>query len=398
MPGAPARLPVLPPAGLVVEFQGLARDDMNGLRGVSLGQTEELRRKCRLGVRLDGGKELSVPAGHAAAVVAFEELPGKGLGVLARLAVKAGGLLLQESPALRGRVGDAPDRQQFRALPAERQRAVWELCDVYAEASGEEKTLEGIMATNALPRGPGSDDGVLCILASRCNHSCSPNSEYLWNEEAGCEEVRAVKDLAPGEEVCVNYFGDLVRQPRSVRQAHLRDGWRFDCRCPPCLAADPASDERRSRLVRLGELILTCRERPEEGVRMAEEMLELMQREGISGPRTAAQVCNDGFELAVLMGDQSEVQLWAHMSYEAHRQGWGEDYPMTRRMKHYVQFPPCPTTAAPAAPAATAAAVGTRRPSRTAPAAPAREAGGPPAAPREASPVGADTAWLASMD
>uniref|UniRef100_A0A7S4VRJ9 SET domain-containing protein n=1 Tax=Alexandrium monilatum TaxID=311494 RepID=A0A7S4VRJ9_9DINO len=394
MPSAPARLPVLPPAGLVVELQGLGREDLNGLRGVSLGQTEELRRKCRLGVRLDGGRELSVPAGHATAVAAFEELSGKGVGVVARLPIKAGGLLLRELPVLRGRVGDAPDRQQFRALPLEQQKAVWELCDVYADISGEEKTLEGIMATNALPRAPGSDEGVLCILASRCNHCCAPNAEYLWSEEADCEEIRAVHDISPGEEVCVNYFGDLLRQPRSVRQAHLRDGWRFDCRCPPCLAADPASDERRSRLVRLSEEILTCRERPEEGVRMAEEMLELMQREGISAPRTAAQVCNDGFELAVLMGEQSEVQLWAHMSYEAHRQGWGEDHPMTRRMKHFVQFPP-----------SLAAASGAAAPGAPAPPS-VRERTAATRTPRPAAPPPAETAaasagaapWLASMD
>merc|ERR1719195_254369 len=80
-------------------------------------------------------------------------------------------------------------------------------------------------------------------------------------------------------------------------------------------------------------------------------MLDLMRQEGISAPRTAAQVCNDGFELAVLMGDRSEVQVWAHMSYEAHRHGWGEDYPMTRRMKHFVQNPPVPAaTGAPAEP------------------------------------------------
>ena len=27
-------------------------------------------------------------------------------------------------------------------------------------------------------------------------------------KETGCEEVRAVRDIAVGEEVCVNYFGE----------------------------------------------------------------------------------------------------------------------------------------------------------------------------------------------
>mmetsp|Transcript_13489 Transcript_13489/g.47559 ORF Transcript_13489/g.47559 Transcript_13489/m.47559 type:complete len:120 (-) Transcript_13489:64-423(-) len=73
---------------------------------------------------------------------------------------------------------------------------------------------------------------------------------------------------------------------------------------------------------------------------MAEEMLEIMNIEGISGPRTVAQVCNDGFELSLLIGDDSESQYWAHLSYEAHRLGWGEDYPMTPLMRQYAQQPP----------------------------------------------------------
>jgi len=97
----------------------------------------------------------------------------------------------------------------------------------------------------------------------------------------------------------------------------------------------------------LDSRILTCRERPEEGVKMAEEMLTLLGKEGISAPRTVAQVCNDGYQLAVLAGDKDDTQVWAHMSYEAHRLGWGEDYPMTREMLHYSMNPPTPATSAP---------------------------------------------------
>jgi len=181
---------------------------------------------------------------------------------------------------------------------------------------------------------------VLCLLASRFNHSCSPNAEYLWVEESQVEEVRAVRAVQPGEELCVNYFGDAVKLPRTARQEQLRAGFRFECRCSVCVAASPESDRQRQRLTRLSQEILSCRNAPERGLRMAEEMLEIMGKEGISAPRSVAQVCNDGFELALLAGDGQEVQYWAHLSYEAHRLGWGEAYEMTRRMRHYAQHPP----------------------------------------------------------
>lgn len=172
-----------------------------------------------------------------------------------------------------------------------------------------------------------------------------------------------MRDILPGEEVCTNYLGEAIRQPSRVRRAQLREGFRFDCRCLVCAAADPASYASREKLVKLGEEILRCRDRPEDGLRMAEEMLELMQQERMSGPRTLAQVCNDGFELSLLLGDSSEVQYWAHMSYEAHRLGWGEDYPMTLRMKHYAQEPP--QLAAPASVPASSAAGRASRPPAT---------------------------------
>eukprot|EP00931_Biecheleriopsis_adriatica_P078655 TRINITY_DN52088_c0_g1_i1.p1 TRINITY_DN52088_c0_g1~~TRINITY_DN52088_c0_g1_i1.p1 ORF type:complete len:394 (-),score=56.17 TRINITY_DN52088_c0_g1_i1:36-1217(-) len=341
MPAAiDAALGTVPPEGCIVQLQGLSREELNGLRGVCLGQSREQEAKQRVGVRLDDGRELSIACANAASLVSFEDLPGKGIGGIARLPLGPGALVVREPPALLGRLGTQPDKKQFRSLPPAKQRAVFDLCDAYVESGAEEKTLEGIVATNGLPRGSRAEETVLCLLASRFNHSCAPNAEYLWVEDRKMEEVRTVRAVAPGEEICVNYFGDAVQLPRSARQAQLREGFRFDCRCPVCIAADPNSDHRREKLSKLGQEILSCRDTPERGLRIAEEMLEILQQESISAPRTVAQVCNDGFELSLLNGDKSDIQYWAHMSYEAHRLGWGESHEMTRRMRHYSQHPP----------------------------------------------------------
>eukprot|EP00439_Symbiodinium_sp_Y106_P041744 s2179_g5.t1 len=375
--------------GCVVELQNLSRAELNGQRGLCLGAilgckegragTKAGRRLARIvsitrppatsdriGVRLDDGREVSVPRAKARAIIGFREVDGKGIGVIALSAIPAGGLLLRERPALC--IGSKAPRPPaaLRKAGAKAARlsypigcafeplgmhlsssssipigdgqneikmpAILELCFLAADRDPpEEKTLEGVLATNALPRGAKSEETVLCLLASRFNHSCSPNAEYLWVEESQVEEVRAVRAVQPGEELCVNYFGDAEQ---------LRAGFRFECRCSVCVAASPESDRQRQRLTRLSQEILSCRNAPERGLRMAEEMLEIMGKEGISAPRSVAQVCNDGFELALLAGDGQEVQYWAHLSYEAHRLGWGEAYEMTRRMRHYAQHPP----------------------------------------------------------
>lgn len=322
----------------MVELRGLVREELNGLRGVCLAQREDMTRRARVGVRLASGRELSVAAANTTALLVVGEVAGKGLGAKAGLRVRTGELLLRETPVLFGSEG-VPDRRKLTKLSQAQQASVLTLWDAYADVRTD-VTLEGILATNGLPRAPGSEETVLCLLASRLNHSCRPNAEYLWVETLQVEEVRAIRDIEQGEEVCVNYIGDDVRHPTPVRRARLRQVFRFDCMCVVCLQVDVSSDARRARLVQLDREILACRERPREGLCLVEEVLRLLQLEGLRAPRTTAQVYNDGFELAVMVGDQSEVRRWAVLSYYAHRDGWGEDYPITKRMKLYAQEPP----------------------------------------------------------
>eukprot|EP00928_Gymnodinium_smaydae_P021349 TRINITY_DN18318_c0_g1_i1.p1 TRINITY_DN18318_c0_g1~~TRINITY_DN18318_c0_g1_i1.p1 ORF type:complete len:439 (+),score=91.48 TRINITY_DN18318_c0_g1_i1:61-1317(+) len=358
------------PAGCAVTLRGLDRADLNGRRGFSLGQTAEQRSRGRVGVRLDDGREVSVPeeraeplwelvdedgVGVAAETArAAQLLPDRPLGragvhAVARRHIADGELLLRERPALVLRSGgpgssglSQADREAFKALPEERRRELMALSDAGAR-HGERKSLEGLVATNVLPKGPRDDGGVLCVLASRFNHSCRPNAEYLWVASSGVEEIHAVRPIAPGEEICVNYIGDAVRLPTAERRARLGHELRFECRCSLCAAPESereVSDQRRARLGALDKAILGCQERPLEGLRLVDEMLQLLREEGISAPRTVAQVANDGYELALLAGRREEVKSWARRSYEAHRLGWGEDYPMTVQMKLHSVNPP----------------------------------------------------------
>ncbi len=65
------------------------------------------------------------------------------------------------------------------------------------------------------------------------NHSCDPDLDLCFhgNTMVG----RAVKGVAKGSEICVDYGVLYFTQPREVRQTTLRTQYYFDCMCPACM-------------------------------------------------------------------------------------------------------------------------------------------------------------------
>ena len=68
-------------------------------------------------------------------------------------------------------------------------------------------------------------------LTSILNHSCSPNAAFS-PASGGRMIVRALRDIAAGEEICVHYV-DLL-QSRSERQRELLTDKYFSCACQRC--------------------------------------------------------------------------------------------------------------------------------------------------------------------
>jgi SET and MYND domain-containing protein len=71
--------------------------------------------------------------------------------------------------------------------------------------------------------------------AALINHSCAPNATASF--EANTAYVRALRRIAPGEEVTVSYID--IGEPCAKRRAELRVSFGFDCRCERCMAGDP---------------------------------------------------------------------------------------------------------------------------------------------------------------
>ena len=72
------------------------------------------------------------------------------------------------------------------------------------------------------------------LIESGYEHSCDPNACVIYKDSK--QEIRAVKNISPGEKVTINYLGPL--RPRDDRQKELKRRYYFTCSCTRCLDDD----------------------------------------------------------------------------------------------------------------------------------------------------------------
>ncbi|CAE8630468.1 unnamed protein product [Polarella glacialis] len=205
------------------------------------------------------------------------------------------------------------------------------LADVHAP-----KTLEGIIRTNNYPRGVNSDDGVLCTTFSRFNHSCAPNCEQSWDEEAFQLQAHACADISAGEELCT-YFVD-VRDPRANRRQILRDVYRFECNCPVCACTDPAHERRRVRMQTLGGKIeLKAIHSPKRAVEMLAELLELYDSAGIRPNIVRKQACELALRLLLQTNQAEDARTAAELALKFSKLAHGPVHASTVELARVVQ-------------------------------------------------------------
>eukprot|EP00667_Euglena_gracilis_P008288 EG_transcript_8391 len=78
-----------------------------------------------------------------------------------------------------------------------------------------------------------SDDTAVYPLACRINHACRPNC--YWHSAETHRLVRAVQDIAEGEELTVSYLcGEELLRPTAFRRAVLWQTKYFWCECGRC--------------------------------------------------------------------------------------------------------------------------------------------------------------------
>jgi len=106
-------------------------------------------------------------------------------------------------------------------------------------------------------------DGRLFLKLSLVNHSCSPNAtdDMMMNfDETKEVEVRAIKDIAKGEEITTFYLTSPISSldSKDELRATIKKGFGFDCLCAVCSGEKPHQDDIKEKLLDLKSYI--CRD------------------------------------------------------------------------------------------------------------------------------------------
>ncbi|CAE6925396.1 set5 [Symbiodinium natans] len=260
-----------------------------------------------------------------------------GAGVAIPFVLGAGGAYLWFRSSRDGL--SVPDelKEQWEALPEEKREALASLSD----CSAGEKTLSGIIDTNAFSRGASATSSslVVCPTLARLNHSCSPNCQQSWDGTSGMEKLYAMSDISEGEELCITYCD--LRRPRAERKQELKAKYGFECTCPACSTLDSAqSDANRVAIARLEEEL--CREgpaNPTSGLLCAEELLATIDAEGLSDKMLRGLACYEAMECALRLGNEEAVTDWAAKAHLYLSQARGSDNSLAREAKKCSESP-----------------------------------------------------------
>lgn len=194
--------------------------------------------------------------------LSVQQRPGKGLALIAARPLRAGSLILRDTPLISLRPNeDLPElasaydalspaqQESYSALSAPAHSPRIDNLTAKLRARGMSEAaiqrlarVAAIFYANAFNlRASGSEDGGPVTLravfarVARANHSCAPSAHavYVPAEDGAEGEMRVtmLRDVQPGEEVTLAYFSPLGT--RAERQERARD-WGFVCGCEVC--------------------------------------------------------------------------------------------------------------------------------------------------------------------
>jgi len=238
---------------------------------------------------------ITVPASllpYDPSLVTIKATPERGLGLFAAHRIREGALVLAEVPTLRF-VGDEEAdeefdqrlRQRYNGLPRESRNSCLKLHNSKKAGFSKLKSIYFSNCYNLEP--PRSVHGGSCvgITASRINHSCVPNVQFSFEEEAptwlfqsldydssgsevtasgithsdtaasplGVMLFHAIKDIQAGKEIVSNYESAyLLAASRQLKQQMY---YGFICDCQACVGLNVGnqhwsySDDRRRAMI-----------------------------------------------------------------------------------------------------------------------------------------------------
>ena len=262
-------------------------------------------------------------------------IPGKGQGMFADRAIKAGVRILADNSLFSiadCNVNDSIGERislAFNQLSREQQQQFETL---HCPDPPTWTPLVSRFLANSFEMGDMA--AGIFLEASRVNHSCCPNAFFAWNGTRNQVTIHAVVDIPAGEEITVSY--DYQFMPFAVRQDRLRRIYGFECDCAAChldTESGRLGDLRRQRMEFLHLAIEKCKKDPSEQdneeLKMVLEFIRLAKGERMDG-----QFLSCMFQRASIRYEANESMAlalkFAEMELESDRRLLGEDHPMTK--------------------------------------------------------------------
>ena len=173
-------------------------------------------------------------------IVHFWQPDDPNLGPLLARAAKAAATEPDATPEFNLLLQHAAQRA-YEQLPAGAQGRMLELCDNFASQELDDvrvervrKTPGGILRSNCFD-GVRPWTAVLFERLCRMNHACVPNTSRDFGDHDNVASVRAVRPIAPGEELTTSYLaadGHVLSVNARREKLHAKYG--FWCQCVLC--------------------------------------------------------------------------------------------------------------------------------------------------------------------
>jgi SET domain len=273
---------------------------------------------------------------------AFQDMPGKGKGLVAIEKISKGTRILSEEAVVTVNEPVSSERlrvsicQQVEALSEHQRRAFLSMHNIHPYKNAAEQYL-GIVRTNSLPAEAVGDKGAIFLEACRINHACDNNAQKNWNEKIKRHTVHALRDINKGEEITITYLSPLKN--RKARQKALQESFGLTCLC--CLCSLPPeqiqeSDRRLEEIHRLDgvidqlgtEGILVS---PLRSLRYFDQQVRLYNEQGRADVGFAQAFVNAA-QLAITNSDLARGRIFAERAASIWKTTLGGD--STQAIKH----------------------------------------------------------------
>lgn len=211
--------------------------------------------------------------------------------------------------------------------------ATWKSFPVLG-AVRQNRDILNIFYNNNFALGDEDDRRAVFPTVARINHSCVPNAQGNFNTNLGTFTIHALRDIDTHEEITISYLGDQLAV-RQARQAHLKQGYGFECGCELCAASPDKREASHGRRVRLHDQLRAFAERqlPATALDGAAEqsllvraMISVYEEDGIAG-REVASLYSANAGLEMTLGHVVEASAMGVKSLELERDAVGEDSP-----------------------------------------------------------------------